>query len=323
MIKKGFLLLFIVIFTFFNAQQKYYESITSIDIAIKQNNYKEAYTILKEIKEPLSDLDKRVALNIYLKNNKKKEALKLIKELGEINYPIKYMLNSDSLILHAMTKETFYKAYNKGLKEFIINNNQEFSNIITESIYLDQYVRTSSLFSKLKTETDLLKEIDLSNYKRIAKQIDKYGFPTAKNIGYERLNNLSVILLHATRHNDSIYTKVVSHYEAAIKNKNLKPMELGSLIDDHDLVTVDKEGGVKFNPKTFGVKLQVSEEGQKLFQEKKIKVFELDDYTVFPPIKDIKNIDSLRRKYFLPMIWQQAILNDIKILPPGYERKFD
>jgi len=46
-------------------------------------------------------------------------------------------------------------------------------------------------------------------------------------------------------------------------------------------------------------------------------------YTEFKPIKDIKNVDALRKKYFLPMIWQQAILNEIKNLPKGYERKHD
>lgn len=202
MIQKVFLFLCILFFSFAKTQQKYYESIISINIAIKQNNYKEAFRILKEIKEPLSDLNKRTALDIYLKNNKKKSALKLIEELGEINYPIKYMLNSDSLILHSMTKEKFYKVYNKGLKHFIVSNNKEFSDIINESMYLDQFVRTNNFFSKLKTETDLLKEIDLSNYKRIAQQIDKYGFPTAKDIGYEKLSNLSVILFHFARYND-------------------------------------------------------------------------------------------------------------------------
>lgn len=319
MTKRWYLFVCIVIFTFTHAQQKYYESMIAIDVAIKQNKYKEAYDILQGIKEPLSDLDNRKALDIYLKNDKKKEALKLIRELGEINYPIKYMLNKDSLVLKAMTKERFYKAYNKGLKKFIVNNNQEFSDIITESHYLDQYIRTNDAFSKLKRETDFLKDTDLSNYKRIAKQIDKYGFPTAKTIGYERLNNLELILMHCTRYNDSIYTKVVSHYETAIKNKNLRPTDLGYLIDDHDAV-------IKEKATTFGLKMQTSQEGQKLYEEKKITFMDLVNdkkYTEFKPIKDIKNVDALRKKYFLPMVWQQAILNDIQNLPKGYERKYD
>lgn len=319
MIKRWYLLVCIVVFTFTQAQQKYYESMIAIDVAIKQNNYAEAYTILQGIKEPLSDFDKRKALNIYLKNDKKKPALKLIRELGEINYPIKAMLNKDSLILKAMTKERFYKAYNEGLKKFIVNNNQEFSDIINESQYLDQYVRTNESFSKIKRETNFLEAIDLSNYKRIAQQIDKYGFPTAKTIGYEKLNNLDLILFHSSRYSDSIYTKIVSHYEAAIKNKNLRPTDLGYLIDDHDAVIQEKAT-------TFGLKMQTSKEGQKLYEEKKITFMDLikdNKYTEFKPIKDIKNVDALRKKYFLPMVWQQAILNEIKDLPPGYERKYD
>ncbi|MBW8522504.1 hypothetical protein K0U91_13425 [Chryseobacterium chendengshani] len=276
MIKRGYLLVCIVIFTFTHAQQKYYESMIAIDVAIKQNNYKEAYTILQGIKEPLSDLNKRTALDIYLKNDKKKPALKLIRELGEINYHVKYMLTKDSLILKAMTKERFYKAYNKGLKKFIVNYNQEFSDIITESQYLDQYVRTNESFTKLKRETDFLKETDLSNYKRISQQIDKYGFPTAKTIGQHNLNNLDLILMHCTRYDDSIYTKVVSYYEAAIKNKNLRPTDLGYLIDDHDAVIQEKAT-------TFGLKTQTSKEGQKLYEEKKITIMDL--------IKDKKYIE--------------------------------
>jgi|GEM_PF-1956114 len=161
---------------------------------------------------------------------------------------------------------------------------------VNELLGIDQFVRQ---LPKTEYNSELFLFADSFNYAKLVEEIDNWGFPSILNIDNVTLDRLSLLYMHCSPRNDSIYGN--KYFEKLYTQEYNKGNLSNTLI-----------------PKR--IERNAINEGDQLFG---FYTKRLNGKKFYEPIKDIKSVDSLRMQFGLPILAIDAIQNNIE-LPNNY-----
>ncbi len=136
-----------------------------------------------------------------------------------------------------------YRRNKKTLDSLIIAYNhslhQDYLYALDSLIYIDQIIRDNQLhqFTLPPSTLDKVKnmsfdEVNDSNFKYLLQLIERYGFPSSKNVGLKRASNANIIILHNARLDKNSY--FLPYLE--------KQIELGHFLKhDYEFILWEKE----------------------------------------------------------------------------------
>ncbi len=125
--------------------------------------------------------------------------------------------------------------------------------------------RQKQRLDKLQTIRKQQQETDKSNTKTLLALIQKYGYPSEKNVGLIGYNHAYIIFLHFDYDVDNKILKPI--FDKALKNNEILPSDYATVLDRH-LVTVSNKKPYYYELNLCDY-LKLSEEEQKIVSERR------------------------------------------------------
>ncbi|HEV7893822.1 MAG TPA: DUF6624 domain-containing protein [Pyrinomonadaceae bacterium] len=110
--------------------------------------------------------------------------------------------------------------------------NEELKRELLQMLKDDQAVRAFQMEGRRPTEaeSDVMRERDEADTKRLNEILDKYGFPGVKLVGLDATRAFIIMLVHSP--SVELQKRALPHVERAVRRKEIPPDDFAMLTDD-------------------------------------------------------------------------------------------